>query len=60
MIGDPVLEGARRFGNHPMWVYGSSEVPISTATRLGEDTLSVDDGSPLPRVAVTLRGMASR
>ncbi len=54
MIGDQVIERARRIGINPVRIYGSSEAPMSTATALGADAASADDGSPLPGVAVEL------
>ncbi|OBF25417.1 hypothetical protein A5727_04615 [Mycobacterium sp. ACS4331] len=52
MIGPGVLAAARRLRVDYVRVYGSSEVPFSTAT---EFNCSDHDGTPLPDVEVSLR-----
>jgi acyl-CoA synthetase (AMP-forming)/AMP-acid ligase II len=50
-----ILSAAARFGVESVRVYGSSEVPFSTATTLGTSTGATDDGAPLPGVDVAIR-----
>jgi acyl-CoA synthetase (AMP-forming)/AMP-acid ligase II len=50
-----ILDTAGRFGVEPVRVYGSSEVPFSTATKLGNSEGVTDDGAPLPGVDVAIR-----
>lgn len=52
MIPPAVIESAHRFGVQVVRVYGSSEVPFSTATAYG--AYSADDGSALPGVGVAV------
>jgi acyl-CoA synthetase (AMP-forming)/AMP-acid ligase II len=52
MIGPSVLAAARRFGVEYVRVYGSSEVPFSTAAPVN---VSGHDGAPMPGVEVCIR-----
>ena len=54
MIPTSVIDDATRFGVRAVRVYGSSEVPFSTATAL--DVLSADDGEAMPGVEVAVGG----
>ncbi|ORV31253.1 hypothetical protein AWB99_12685 [Mycolicibacterium confluentis] len=53
MIGPAVLSAAERLNVGYVRVYGSSEVPFSTATEFNDD--SGHDGAPLPGVDVSVR-----
>lgn len=55
MVPPKVLTAAHRFGVEAVRVYGSSEVPFSTATTLSRGTSAVDDGAALPGVELTIR-----
>ncbi len=50
-----LLNTAARFGVEAVRVYGSSEVPFSTATTLGNSEGASDDGTPLPGVDIAIR-----
>jgi acyl-CoA synthetase (AMP-forming)/AMP-acid ligase II len=50
-----ILDTAGRFGVEPVRVYGSSEVPFSTATTLRGSEVATDDGTPLPGVEIAIR-----
>jgi acyl-CoA synthetase (AMP-forming)/AMP-acid ligase II len=54
MIPQRVIDNAARFGIRSVRVYGSSEVPFSTATSPIDAQAMVDDGSPLPGVEVAI------
>ena len=49
------MSSAARFGVESVRVYGSSEVPFSTATTLGTSKDATDDGAPMPGVDVAIR-----
>jgi acyl-CoA synthetase (AMP-forming)/AMP-acid ligase II len=54
-IPEKLLSAAARFGIEAVRVYGSSEVPFSTATTLGNSEGATDDGTPLPGVDIAIR-----
>lgn len=50
-----LVNTAARFGVEAVRVYGSSEVPFSTATTLGNSEVASDEGTPLPGVDIAIR-----
>lgn len=56
MVPQSVLDKAAAFGIRAVRVYGSSEVPFSTATDPDGLEAASDDGAPMPGVEVGLRG----